>query len=74
MQKGSFPPAGMLKANQDEDIIQINNNTKTLVMAKEQYELSKGSENPMDSSKPKWQNLPLIRFILPKIAKNDNDA
>ena len=55
----------MLRANQDQDVIQINNNVKTLVKAKEQYGFSKGSENPKDCSESKWYNLPLIKFILP---------
>ena len=44
-------------------------------MAKEEYGLNKISENSRDNSKPKWQNLPLIRFILPnKMQKNGDDS
>ena len=65
----------MQRVNQDQDIIQINNNVKTLAMAKEPYGFSKGSENPSGCSKTKKQNLSLIRHImLNKLQQKNDDA
>ena len=63
--KGSSHLASMLWTRQDQDIIQIYNNTKTLAMEKEQYGFSKWTENPRGHNQPKLQNLPLIWFVLP---------
>ena len=51
----AFLPAHS-RANQDQDIIQRNNNMKTLASAKEQYGLSKRSEKPRDCWKPRDGN------------------
>ena len=56
--------ASMLKASQDQGIIQINHDMKTLVIAKVQCGLCKQGENPMGHTQPKLQNLSLIRFLL----------
>ena len=45
-----LPP---LSVNQDQDVIQIDNNTKALVMAKEQDRFSEGCENPRGCGQPK---------------------
>ena len=66
-QKKSFPLAHMLRVNQDQDIIQIHNNTETFTPTKEQYWFV---ENSRGCGHPKWHNLALIRSILPdKIKK-----
>ena len=52
--------ASMLGVNKDQEIIKVNNNMQTLVMAKEQYGYSEGRETPGGGSQPKWQNFPLI--------------
>ena len=69
--KGSGSLSSMFRVSQDHDIIQTNNNMKILVMAREQYGFMEWGENPRYSSQPKWQNLPLIRFVVPKNGKTD---
>ena len=55
----------MLRVSQYEHIIKINNNMKTLVMAKEQYGFDEQGENPKGCSQPKMQNHSLVRSMLP---------
>ena len=55
----------MFWANWDQNIIQIYINMETFASAKEQYVFGKWSENLWGCSQPKWQNLPLKRFVLP---------
>ena len=62
----------MLRANQD--IIKINKNVKTLVMAKEQYMLSKGNENPRGCSKPMAKPSTDKAYSAKQTAKSDDDA
>ena len=62
--KKVFAFSSMPRLNQDQDTIQINNNAKTLAMGREQYWFNKRSENPRGCSKPKWEDLPLIRITL----------
>ena len=42
----SEPLTYLLRVNQDQDVIQINNNIENLVMAKEQDRFSEDCENP----------------------------
>ena len=49
----------------NQDIIQINNNSKITAMTEKQCMFSKISENSRSSGQSKWQNLPMVRFILP---------
>ena len=47
------PLTCLLRANQDQDVIQIDINMESLVMAKEQDRFSEGCENPRNCGQPK---------------------
>ena len=53
MQKGVSPLTHPLRANQDQDILQIDNNTETLAMAKGQNRFSEGCKNSWPVASPK---------------------
>ena len=52
-QKQVSPLTCPLRVNKDQDVIQINNNTQALVMAKEQNRFCEGGKNPRGCGKPK---------------------
>ena len=49
----SKPLTFPLRANQNQDVIQINNNTESLATAMEQDRLHEGCENPRGCGEPK---------------------
>ena len=64
-QKQACPFTCPLRANKDQNIIPIDDNMQTFVMAKEQNRFSEGWENPRGCGKSKRQNPTLIRHIMP---------
>ena len=66
-----IPISGVLRYGQShcDIIIQINNNENSLALIKEQNGFSKCKENLRGCGQPKWQNLPLKKFILAKTCK-----
>ena len=52
-QKQACPLTHLLRANEDQDVIQIDNNTQTLAMAKEPNRFGEGHKNPWGCGKPK---------------------
>ena len=64
-QKSLSSLASTCRVSKDQDIIQVNNNTQTLVIAKEQNGFSDSEENPMGHNLPRRKNLPLISLAAP---------
>ena len=52
-QKQAWPLTQPLRVNDDQDVIQIDNNTQTFAMAKEQNRFSEERKNSRGCSKPK---------------------
>ena len=52
-QKQVYPLTQPLRVNKDQDVIQIDNNIQTFVMAKEQNRFGEGCKNNRGCSKPK---------------------
>ena len=70
-----MPSYPLLRANEDQDVIQIDNNMQTFAMVKEQNRFSEGCENPRGCGKPKRQNPSIDKAHYAKQnVRNDDDA
>ena len=52
-QKQTCPHTCSFRANEDQDVMQIDNSMQTLAMAKEQNRFGEGCKNPRGCGKPK---------------------
>ena len=56
-QEGSSSLSNILRLSQGKNTIQVNNKTKNLGMAKQQYGFGEGGENPRVIPSPKGKTL-----------------